>query len=381
MEDIMYQIKGKIDSTNAPKFENEIMEAKPNEIDASGLEYISSAGLRVLLKLTKAVGDVTLSNVNSEVYEILDVTGFTSILNVNKKMREVSIEGCELIGEGANGKVYRLTKDEMIKVFRPDVSLEVIEQERESSRKAFLFGVPCAISYDTVRCGDSYGPVYETLNAATLTERIRENPDKLDDYAKQSAALLKQLHTTEIPEGQLPDATNLLHTTLDKIAEDFTSEEMKKLRDLYNSIPRQNYFIHNDYHVKNIMESDGELMLIDLGDAGAGNPLIDLIHCCMCYRFMGIGARERADDEVSFIGITYGEMKRYWKVFLREYCGSEKEAEQLDKKLEPYALMMYYTVAMAHPRLPKEYHPLYADFVREKVLSRYDEIIGCFAEN
>ena len=375
----MYQIKGKIDSTNAPEFEKEIMAALPTEIDASELVYISSAGLRVLLKLTKTVGEVTLNNVSSDVYEILDVTGFTSILNVKKALREVSVEGCELIGEGANGKVYRLTKDEMIKVFRPGISLDVIEQERESSRKAFLFGVPCAISYDTVRCGDSYGTVYETLNAATLTERIRENPDQLDDYARRSASLLKKLHQTEIPEGQLPDATHKIYDTLDAVSEDFTPEEMKKLRALYDSIPRQSYFIHNDYHVKNIMEADGELMLIDLGDAGAGNPLIDLIHCCMCYRFMGVGARERADDEISFIGITYGEMKRYWKVFLTEYCGGEKEAEQLDKLLEPYAMMMYFTVAMAHPRLPKEYHPHYANSVREKVLSRYDEIIGCFA--
>ena len=376
----MYQIKGKIDSTNAPEFEKEIMAALPTEIDASELAYISSAGLRVLLKLTKTVGEVTVSGVTPDVYEILDATGFTSILNVKKAMREVSVEGCELIGEGANGKVYRLTKDEMIKVFRPSISPDVIELERESSRKAFLFGVPCAISYDTVRCGDSYGTVYETLNAATLTERIRENPEKLDDYAKRSAALLKKLHQTEIPEGQLPDATRLLYATLDAVAEDFTPEEMEKLRALYDSIPRQSFFIHNDYHVKNIMEAGGELMLIDLGDAGAGNPLIDLIHCCMCYRFMGVGSGEHADDELSYIGVTYGEMKRYWKVFLTEYCGGEKEAEQLDRLLEPYALMMYFTATMAHPRLPKEYHPHYANSVREKVLSRYDEILGCFAE-
>ena len=66
----MYRIKGKIDSTNAAEFEKELMAAKPAELDASELEYISSAGLRVLLKLAKAVGDVTVNNVSSEVYEI-----------------------------------------------------------------------------------------------------------------------------------------------------------------------------------------------------------------------------------------------------------------------------------------------------------------------
>ena len=80
----MYQIKGKIDTTNAAEFEQELMAAKPAELDASQLEYISSAGLRVLLKLAKVVGDVTVNNVSSEVYEIFDVTGFTEILNVRK---------------------------------------------------------------------------------------------------------------------------------------------------------------------------------------------------------------------------------------------------------------------------------------------------------
>ncbi len=56
------------------------MAAMPVELDASELEYISSAGLRVLLKLKKAVGELTILNVNSEVYEILDITGFTSML-------------------------------------------------------------------------------------------------------------------------------------------------------------------------------------------------------------------------------------------------------------------------------------------------------------
>ena len=78
----MYQIKGKIDTSNAAEFEKEIMKELPKEIDASQLNYISSAGLRVLLKLTKAVGDVTVNNVSSDVYEIFDVTGFSDILTI-----------------------------------------------------------------------------------------------------------------------------------------------------------------------------------------------------------------------------------------------------------------------------------------------------------
>ena len=379
----MIKLNKRIDSNNAAEFEKEITEAVAKlsgaeiVLDACDLEYISSAGLRVLMKLRKQEKKpVQVVNVSSEVYDIFEVTGFTDLLDVKKALREVSIEGCTKLGSGANGTVFRLTKDEMIKVFRPGMTLEEIEAEREASRRTFLLGVPCAIAFDTVKVGDSYGTVYEMLNAATVQERIREKPERLPELAAATARLLKELHGTEIPTGQLPPADRLLHSTIDKLTEDFTADELEKLHTLYNSIPAMDRFVHNDYHAKNVMETgDGELMLIDLGDAGAGNPLIDLIHCCFIYQMMGSGLKEHTDDEMSFIGLTYGELKEFWKIFLETYCGSAEKAASLNEKLLPFATMQYLTVSMAHPRLPKEYHPAYAEKVRKQVLSRYDEML------
>lgn len=379
----MIKLNKRIDSNNAAEFEKEITEAVAKlsgaeiVLDACDLEYISSAGLRVLMKLRKQEKKpVQVVNVSSEVYDIFEVTGFTDLLDVKKALREVSIEGCTKLGSGANGTVFRLTKDEMIKVFRPGMTLEEIEAEREASRRTFLLGVPCAIAFDTVKVGDSYGTVYEMLNAATVQERIREKTERLPELAAATARLLKELHGTEIPTGQLPPADRLLHSTIDKLTEDFTTDELEKLHTLYNSIPAMDRFVHNDYHAKNVMETgDGELMLIDLGDAGAGNPLIDLIHCCFIYQMMGSGLKEHTDDEMSFIGLTYGELKEFWKIFLETYCGSAEKAASLNEKLLPFATMQYLTVSMAHPRLPKEYHPAYAEKVRKQVLSRYDEML------
>lgn len=380
----MIEIKGRIDSNNAEQFEKELMDSvmKTPEseivLDASELKYISSAGLRVLMKLRKQVKKpVPVVNVSPEIYEIFEVTGFTDLLEVKKKMREISVEGCNELGSGANGTVYRLTKEEMIKVFRPGITIDEIEAEREASRNAFLLGVPCAIAFDTVKVGDCYGTIYEMLNAATVQERIREKPDRLHELAASTAKLLKELHETEVPNGQMLPADRVLHNTIDKLSEDFTADEVDKLHALYNSIPTMNRFVHNDYHAKNVMETgDGELMLIDLGDAGAGNPLIDLIHCCFVYLMMGTGTKEHTADEMSFIGLTYGELKDYWKIFLETYCGSAEKACVLNEKLFPFAQLQYFTVAMAHPRLPKEYHKPYADRVRKEVLSRYDELLG-----
>ena len=118
------RLSGRIDSNNASLIENEIMEqlasadgqdSAPVELDAENLEYISSAGLRVLLRIRKTHPDMVIRNVSAEVYDILDMTGFTEMMTVEKAYRVVSIEGCEEIGRGANGTIYRIDQDNVVK--------------------------------------------------------------------------------------------------------------------------------------------------------------------------------------------------------------------------------------------------------------------------
>ena len=51
-------------------------------MDCSDLEYISSAGLRVILRLRKQDSELKVTNVSSEVYEIFDMTGFTEMMEI-----------------------------------------------------------------------------------------------------------------------------------------------------------------------------------------------------------------------------------------------------------------------------------------------------------
>ena len=119
---VIIKLSGRIDSNNAAETEEKIFAQIPGAetqsvvLDASELEYISSAGLRVILRLKKTCPDVSITGVNSEVYEILDMTGFTEMMTVEKAYRVVSVEGCEEIGRGANGTIYRIDKDNVVKV-------------------------------------------------------------------------------------------------------------------------------------------------------------------------------------------------------------------------------------------------------------------------
>lgn len=82
-------VVGRLDTQTAPELEKEIDGIIPNlkelVFDMSGLEYISSAGLRVVLKAQKIMntkGSMRLTNVNDNIMEVFDITGFLDILTI-----------------------------------------------------------------------------------------------------------------------------------------------------------------------------------------------------------------------------------------------------------------------------------------------------------
>ena len=82
-------VSGRLDTQTAPEFESEldsVLEGlKELTIDFTNLEYVSSAGLRVILKAQKAMsaqGSMKLTGVNDSIMEVFDITGFLDILTI-----------------------------------------------------------------------------------------------------------------------------------------------------------------------------------------------------------------------------------------------------------------------------------------------------------
>ena len=88
-EETVIELAGRLDTTTAPALDKtvneDIGETKNLVLDVKGLEYISSAGLRVLLaaqKKMQKIGSMKVVNVCQEVMEVFDMTGFTDILTI-----------------------------------------------------------------------------------------------------------------------------------------------------------------------------------------------------------------------------------------------------------------------------------------------------------
>ena len=134
-------LHGRIEASKVSVLEDEVQallakqEYQEMILDASGLIYCSSAGLRMILRLKKAIPATSIINVHPEVYNILEMTGFTDMMTVQRAYRVLSVEGCRFIGSGANGQVYRISNDTVVKVYLHGDALPEIERERELARK------------------------------------------------------------------------------------------------------------------------------------------------------------------------------------------------------------------------------------------------------
>jgi len=90
-ETVRLSLEGRVDTLNAPQLQKALSEFFPEaetiELDFERVEYVSSAGLRVLLlgeKTANAAGKtMVLKNVSAEIMEVFEVTGFTGILSIN----------------------------------------------------------------------------------------------------------------------------------------------------------------------------------------------------------------------------------------------------------------------------------------------------------
>ena len=381
-------LEGRIDSNNAAQVEQEALAAVAKNpgaelaLDAEKLEYISSAGLRVLMKLCKQAGKaIPVKNVSLEVYEIFDVTGFTDLLDVQKRLREVSIEGCEQIGEGASGKVYRLDQDTIVKVFHPSIGMERVENERKNAKTAFLNGVPTAITFDVVRCGDSLGTVCELINAVQLSKYLRDHPEQTQEYLVKYATMMKNMHQVHMSD-EFQDMKALYRKWMDNLSPFFTSEELGAVKRLIHSIPDRDTFVHCDCHVGNVMVQDGELVLIDMADVGRGHPIFDIGSEFFHYKIMaGSASRDYGLKTIlGFVPETNDFTDNIWDTLVRTYFQPKTEQEYRGIMALAFAAgMLRSTVTAAkHQQMPDAHKKLIVEGTKQALLPRIGEFIELF---
>lgn len=341
-------LEGKIDSLNAPVIEAEINQSRqkyPAEtvvLDCDKLLFTSSAGLRVILRLKQEVDDTRLINVHSDVYEVLDMTGFTEMMAVEKAYRVLSVEGCEVIGQGANGKIYRIDRDTIVKVYLNDDALEEIHRQRELARTAFVLGVPTAIPFDVVRIeSGGYGSVYELLNAKSYAKLLISGEKSLEEVAEMSNKMLRLIHSRVVKPDSMPDMKAVALDWAGFLRDYLPEDLFKKLYELVDAVPVDMHMMHGDYHLKNVMYQNGESLLIDMDTLCHGHPVFELASMYNAYNGYSVLDHSKVMD---FLGIDFDTASAFWRRSLELYLGTTDETVLRD--VENKAKIVGYTRIM-----------------------------------
>ena len=245
-----------------------------------------------------------------------------------ENLRQISIEGCKMIGSGAHSKVYRIAPDEIVKVYREDIPFSKIQQEKEKSRRALILGLPTAISFDIVKVGSCYGAVYELIDAESTAGFIGRSRENLDRYISMSVELLKYIHSIKAEGTEINDMKADHLEWVENVRDLLGDEKAGKLKRMIEEVPDSGTLLHGDYHMKNIIICKGEPMLIDMDTLCFGDPCFDLATISNSYYTF---PKMASDAATSFLGISVEDARYIWEQTLSRYYSEMNKKELVEK--------------------------------------------------
>lgn len=346
--------------------------------DATDLSYISSAGLRLLLSTQKKLGKkkITVRNVSKEVYEIFDVTKFTNLMNIERIPREISVEGAEIVGKCRSSTVYRIGSEGIVKLYTAGVPIAKIKQEMDLAKKAFVAGVPTAISYDLVKDGDSFGVIFEMLDDAdTVGRYITAHMNEFDEVTKKFVNTYKAIHNADIEKmGGFTSLKETWRKWANGMHSDdgFNDEETKQLHELIDTIPDRSTMVHCDYHAGNVIYQRGEIVVIDMADIGYGHPIFDLAGNAFHARYSGSETRQKVH------GMNQENMLRFWNTLLSFYFDTkdEKILEEIKIMCDYFGLLRGALFPRKHVQIAPELKAFHVAETRKELFPNMDKAMA-----
>lgn len=245
-------------------------------------------------------------------------------------------------GDGYTAVSYTSADGErMIKMYSEFVPSFVPEQELRKSRSVAGMGIRVPAALRLVTDGKRLGVEFECIrNKRSFARAISQEPDRLVEYMSRFARMCREIHS-------IPCDKTLFHPVqkrfLDAIAESdlFDDSQKARMAAFVNSVPEADTCIHGDMHIGNTLIADGLEYWIDISDFAYGNPLFDL----GMFYFLAYGVEEQEICENLF-HFSSETLKRCWEVFVKEYFGSERSLEDVNREIAPIAAL--YMLSFEH---------------------------------
>lgn len=374
-------VDGRLDTEASVRFDAEIAEISRNNphesmvLDAEKLQYVASSGLRTILKLVKTEKNFSMENVSESVYNVFEMTGFSRIMTIRKALRKIDLEKCERIGFGGNGAVYRVSEDEIVKVNYNPATYAALDMELAKAKEAFLLGIPTAISFDLVDCGEGRrGVVYETIKSRTLGETIQSSPELMEELTDRYIEQLNILHAVHTDNPVFSNAKDSYRKQVEDASKFLTEEEGKMLEQILEVLPEGDRLVHCDAHPKNIMIQGDEMLWIDMEGMSVGHPIYDLISISAVLNGM------RTDEvTMSICGMDIQTVLRFKECFIRKYFKTDdpEAVQKYSSMIDVLRLIRAVFAIGFTSKNTAEFRPAIIAKAREVFFPNMRNIVGC----
>lgn len=258
-------------------------------------------------------------------------------------------------GEGANGESFNNKNDEtiMLKLYYERFELDNIIHEIEQAQKVYDAGIPTPKPGKLVTDGNGrYGILFQRIvNKKSFARLCGENPENVEQYAREFGKMCKELHSVHFKEGYFDNEKEKELKRLQKNPY-FTEEEREKVKHFIENIPDADTAIHGDLHFGNAITTGNEHFFIDIGDFSMGHPYLDLGMVLLTCMY--------EDDE--FLTTQFHTDKKtaaqFWKYFVKEYFGENESPEKWHDILLPFAGLKVLLIELYAGTYFPQYHKL-----------------------
>ena len=246
---------------------------------------------------------------------------------------KISLKDYVLFGGGANGESYDCVSDPslMLKLYFPGKIQQPLD-EMLLARKVYDMGIPTPEPGEYVVTEDGrYGiRFHRILGKKSYSRATGDNPEKVEQYAREFAQMCLKLHATHVDTTQFENVKDRYYRLL-AANPFFTSDEKEKIGKFIADTPDEDTAIHGDLQYSNAIFVGDKRYFIDLGDFCYGNHLFDvgMVYLCCCL-----------SDEV-FIQETFHMPKKlaiqFWECFAKAYFGEDMPLKEIEQLILPYA--------------------------------------------
>jgi thiamine kinase-like enzyme len=188
----------------------------------------------------------------------------------------------KLIGQGRTAEIFELNENKIIKLFRSDFPIHIIENEYNIGKELTNKDLPIPEIYDLITIDNRVGIVYEKIKGPTMMGAILSKPWRIKAEARRLAELHKSIQVSikaDITFQYLRIKKNIQETGL------LSSKNKAELFDYLETLPKGEILCHGDFHPDNIIISTNKMYVIDWMGATIGNPLADVARTSVMLKF------------------------------------------------------------------------------------------------